>query len=105
LFQFRDAGVLLVETDIVLEQERQALQQGVFPEGQQRGTELVLAAQLRVGVLAGEQLQDHLGLELGREAASCATRHEKYSFRDQCSYRTGLTEGAQLSMQHCVSAY
>ena len=63
-----------------LEEEWQAFEGAVLPEGKQRRAELVFAAEFGVGVFAGEQVADDLGLERGRESTSLASWHDGVSF-------------------------
>jgi hypothetical protein len=97
LLQCGEAVVFLGALLVGLEDEGEALQDGLLPGGEQVGTELVGAAQLRVGLLAAEQFEDHPGLELGREGASGTSRHAcETPSGASCSYHTGLTRGAHL---------
>jgi hypothetical protein len=59
-----------------LEDDREAFEVRLLPQREQVRAELVLAAQLGGGLPPGDQLEDHLGLELGRERASCTSGHE-----------------------------
>jgi len=70
LLQFGDAGLILVMLLVALEEGVEPLQDGGLPGGQQVGAEGMPTADLGWGLGAGQDLQDDLGLELGREAAA-----------------------------------
>src|SRR5437762_2328357 len=70
------AAVLLAALVLGLEDQGQAFEEGLLPRGEQVGAELVGASQFSVGPLPAEEFEDHLGLELRREGASCASRHD-----------------------------
>src|SRR3982750_4125525 len=55
---------------VALEEGVEPLEDGGLPGGQQVGAEGMPAADLGRGLGAGQDLQDDLGLELGREAAA-----------------------------------
>src|SRR5207253_11222195 len=69
------AGLLLVG----LEEDRQPLEEGRLPEGEEAGADLVLATHLGLGGGAGEDVEYDLRLELGREGPSGASGHRSRS--------------------------
>src|SRR5262249_21186280 len=76
LLQLGDPRLLVVPLGVALEEGGQALEDSVLPVSEQGRAEQVFAAQLRGRALSGEQLQDDLGLEPGREAPSRTAWHK-----------------------------
>src|SRR5262249_43236732 len=76
LLQLGDPRLLVVPLGVALEEGGQALEDSVLPVSEQGRAEQVFAAQLRGRALSGEQLQDDLGLEPGREVPSRTAWHK-----------------------------
>ncbi len=95
--QFGDAVGLGGTAVVGLEDVRQAVEEGGLPQGQEGGTELVLAAHLRWGGVTGEEVEDHLRLELGGERAAGTTGHDRHYEGTRVVYHTGLTSGAHFN--------
>jgi len=67
LFKLGNAGLVLADLRIFLEQRVQSYDDGCLPLTQKLGLEVMLATEFRLAGGAAQQIEDNLGFELGGE--------------------------------------
>ena len=72
-----DPCLLLAESFLALEKQREAVGEGFLPQREQGRAELVRAAQFGGSTFAGEEFKDDLGLELGGEGPPLPSWHDQ----------------------------
>jgi hypothetical protein len=80
LFEFSDAELIAAGVLVVLKESVQAFEDSSLPVANELGFDVVLAAEFSLASSAGEEIKDHLRLELGSEGSTGAW-HRKDSLR------------------------